>query len=88
MIDTTLENNRIKKQAYHGGTFTGNHCHRYLKKKIFEKLTSEIVREAGTYTTDNSILSKTKLLQSQFNKLNNLFREVHLALSHSKQTNS
>ena len=41
-IDIVLEKSRIKKQAYHGGTFTGNHCHRYLKDKVFEHLTSDI----------------------------------------------
>ena len=42
------------------------------------------MREADSYTSDNSILAKVKLLKIQFDKLNNLFRQVHLELSHSR----
>ena len=29
-----LEANRITSRPYHGGAFTGNHCHKYVSKKV------------------------------------------------------
>ena len=84
LIDSTLEKKRIKKQAYHGGTFTGNHCHRYLKANVYQVLTSELVRVAPMFTKDMRILSKVQRLKTQFDTLNNLYRQVHLALSHTR----
>ena len=74
----------MKEQPYHGGTFTGNHCHRYIKHKVYEKLTDEIKKQTDVYTNDHIIKAQSHLLKTQFDKLNDLFYKVHDALSHTK----
>ena len=51
-MDEVLTAHKITPQAYHGGAFTGNHCHNYLKKQVYKHLTAHIVKETHMYTYD------------------------------------
>ena len=79
-----LDTNRIKEQLFHGGSFTGNHCHRYMKDRIYEKLTEELISQTALHTTDNRITAKAYRARTQFNKFNTLYREIHELVSHTK----
>ena len=37
-LDTALKHNKIYMQAYHGRSFVGNHCHRYLKEEVCDSV--------------------------------------------------
>ena len=83
-VKSVLHEQRIKEQPYYGGTFTGNHCHRYMKEMVYEKITNEVKRQTEIYTTDALIHAKAQLLKIRFDRLNTLFKKVHEAISHTK----
>ena len=83
-LQVILKKHRIKEQPYHGGTFTGNHCHRYLTEKVYEQLGDEIVSQTHKLTQNNATQAQAVLIRKQFNYINNLFRQVHIAISHAK----
>ena len=49
---SVLNNNKIYIQAYHSGSFVGNHCHKYLKPQVFTQICDSIVPKAKELTTD------------------------------------
>ena len=81
----TLEKHHVTSRPYHGGAFTGNHCHKYVSSKVYARLTDEIVRQAKLYTTDSVIIDEAELIKALFNDINECFYNVHTSLSHTKR---
>ena len=84
-VKNILTENRIKEQAYYGGTMTGNHCHRYFKGKVYEKITDELQRQTHLHTSNTSLQAQAYRLKQKFNRLNKSLGLVHEALSHTQK---
>ncbi|GFO46595.1 amine oxidase [Plakobranchus ocellatus] len=83
-LDTVLNKHRITPQAYHSRSFVGNHCHKYLQPNVYKDLTDTIVKQTQTLTSNPFLIDKACTIQITFNDLNNAFRTVHNAISHTK----
>ena len=43
-LDAVLTKHKITPQFYHSRAFIGNHCHKYLTCRIYEVLTTEVIK--------------------------------------------
>ena len=62
-IDTVLQDTYIKIQAFHSRSFIGNHCHKYLKPKVYEDLTNSVVTKTSSLTKNQNIIIEAKTKQ-------------------------
>ena len=83
-VQSVLDKHNIVKQAYHGGNFIGNHCHRYLVQNIYKELTKEVIYTVAKNTLQDQTIAHAFRVESKYNKLNEDFRNVHIALSHAR----
>ena len=81
-LESVLNNNKIYVQAYHSGSFVGNHCHKYLKPQVFTQICDSIVSKAKELTTDRGVIVRAQSVCDKFQALNSLFSDVHHRLSH------
>ena len=87
-FDNILSKNRITPQAYHSRSFVGNHCHKYLTKKVFEELTASAVETTYACTKNITIREEAERMQRKFNTLNEAFAFVHESVSHCQPIKS
>ncbi|GFO19283.1 amine oxidase [Plakobranchus ocellatus] len=83
-MQSVLDKHNIVKQAFHGGHFIGNHCHKYLNNEIYKQLTLEIIHTVGRNTQQDSVIAKAFEMESKHNDINDNYRDVHLVLSHAR----
>ena len=85
-LDEILKRHKIFLQAYHGRSFTGNHCHKYLAEKVYGDLilSDSVVRKAQELTDNLEVHRAADDLSTKFRTLNSLFSTVHCQLSHAK----
>ena len=55
-LDTVLKRNKISTQAYHGRSFTGNHCQQYIQPSIHKTICSWILSQTKNYTQQQKII--------------------------------
>jgi hypothetical protein len=84
ILKSVLEKHKIQRQPFYGGTFLGNHCHKYLTCKIYKHLTNALVEQARTCTDDNEIIQGAYNIKEIFNSINEAYEQVHNSISHSK----
>ena len=84
-VDKLLTKHRITSQSYHGGAFTGNHCHKYVSNKVYSHLTSHLTEQAQLYTTNKEIIDKAHDIKKKFDDINEKFYKVHKAVSHTRK---
>ena len=86
-LDNCLTKNKIARQAFHGGSFTGNHCNKYIKRETQERIRDAIIEEASNITKDiQNIEIRTQICNAvhiHF-ELNSTFDLIHQTISHSK----
>ncbi len=82
-LDETLKKHGIKRQAYHGKSFVGNHCHKYLQKEVYESVTAGIVTQCELLCGDPDIIDEAKEIEHKFNETFRLYAEVYTAVAHS-----
>ena len=80
-LDTELQANNIKRQAYHGNCFVGNHCDKYLQTKVYESLSARIVTETAKHTDSSDIIKFASSIANKFNTLNGHLAVVYRCLS-------
>ncbi len=78
-LDETLQKHGIKRQAYHGKSFVGNHCHKYLREEVYQSVTAGIVKQCELLTGDPDIIDEAKEIEAKFNEIFRLYREVYIA---------
>ena len=83
-LDNALKHNKIQMQAYHGRSFVGNHCHRYLKEDTYTSVCDSVVNTTKTFTTNKMILRKAEAASITFKELNRLYLQVHQSISHKE----
>ena len=81
-LSNVLNKKRIKVQAYHGRSFIGNHCSKYLRETVYTAFSESVIMKAESLTEDEAILKKARHIAKKFKKLNELFSNVHSAVSH------
>ena len=60
-LDKVLQKNKIIMQAYHGQSFVGNHCHKYLKlikEGVYNDICDSVIRNTVLLTDDPRIQPK------------------------------
>ena len=83
--DAVLTKHNITPQSYHGGAFTGNHCHKYVAQQIYRHLTKNIFERAQKYTYDTDITDKAHEVRTKFDDINEAFYKIHKAISHTNK---
>ena len=83
-LDTVLKQNQITVQAYHGRSFVGNHCHKYLQPNVIESVCQSVVRVTDDMTTKKEIKEQAHSIAKKFFRLNSLYSKVHKHVSHMK----
>ena len=82
--DNVLKRNKVDVQAYHGRSFIGNHCIKYLKIKCTRDIGTVIRTLTSKHTDDTSIKRKATLTAERLKCLNEGFRTIYTNLSHCR----
>jgi hypothetical protein len=83
-LDAVLTKHKITPQFYHSRAFIGNHCHKYLTCRIYEVLTTEVIKETNNFIQNQEILEKVVVIKKIFDEINESYRNIHILISHSK----
>ena len=81
-LDSVLKSNNIAVQAYHGRSFIGNHCHKYMKTQVIDSICKSVLQKAMELTDATHIHTAADDIEDKFRNLNNLFSRVHERISH------
>ncbi|KAI8497930.1 hypothetical protein Bbelb_245820 [Branchiostoma belcheri] len=88
-LDGVLKSFHVKRQAYHGQAFVGNHVHTMLQDTAIESLTSIPANVAADLVDDYegfplSIVTRSKALKEKYQELFKLYAKCHHAFSKAK----
>ena len=83
-LDSVLKQNKITVQAYHGRSFVGNHCHKYLQTAVLHNICQSVVHKTFQCTDSNELHNKAHDLADKFQTLNELYAAVHRRISHAR----
>ncbi|XP_070178247.1 uncharacterized protein [Littorina saxatilis] len=83
-LDQVLKSNKIEVQAYHGRSFVGNHCHKYLQPSVTADICQSVVKRAYEVTDDHSIHTDAHDIAVKFEGLNTKYSKVHKQVSHTR----
>ena len=83
-MEKTLQNHNIQRQKYHGKSFVGNDCHKYLSIWVYSDICENIARKTMELTDNANIVQKAQHVSKRFRKLWQLYSAVHNKISHSK----
>ena len=84
-IEETLSKHHIESKAWHGGSFIGNHCNKYLEKEVHTELTNNIFRKTERLTKDKKALDKARSIKQTFDTLFKSYSKVHSLISSSRK---
>ena len=73
-------------QAYHGRTFVGNHCHKYLQPSVTHDVCQSVVAKTFQLSDDVEVQKKAHDIASKYQILNELFTRVHKSTAHALPT--
>ena len=54
-LETVLLKHHIARQAYHGKSFIGNHCNKYLQENVLKDLSDIIVETSDALVKDPDV---------------------------------
>ena len=80
-IDRDAEE-KHSKLLYHGRSFVGNHCHKYLKHDVIDDVCDNLVQQVKKATESKRTRDRAAEISSKFRQLNKLFSSVHVKMSH------
>lgn len=83
-LDDVLKAHGIQRQAYHGKSFVGNHCNKYLEVGTYTSICNSVVSKTVELTSDNTIIAKAFGIKCKFQELFTCFRYIHLKISHDR----
>ena len=84
-IEGVLLKHKIDTKGYHGGSFIGNHCHKYMHDQVYTDITKYIIDKTATLTNDEHILQLAQDIRLTFDTLNESFSKVHFQISHCRK---
>lgn len=62
-LDTVLKKHNIDVQSFHGRSFNGNHCNKYLKEAVYSDICSSPVRVTESLVDDPDLVAEAVLHQ-------------------------
>ena len=74
-IEHVLQTNNIKRQAYHGKSFIGNHCRKYITYKVQNQL-AKVIKINIKMMQDQEFSESMKSKYSQFFQLNLIYNKI------------
>ena len=83
-LDRALSKHNIDVQSFHGRSFTGNHCNRYLKNAVFSDICRTVVNTSKDLVDSPETLLETHIMQQTFDELNLRFSNVHQQIAHHR----
>ncbi|CAH1270873.1 Hypp4478 [Branchiostoma lanceolatum] len=88
-LDKVLQRHHVRRQAYHGKAFVGNHIHIMLKEEAIEDLTGVAKHAAEVIVTEVegfplSIVTKAQQVHLNYKKIMGLFAECYRGYSHAR----
>ena len=87
-LDKALKKHRIYTQAYHGRSFVGNHCNRYLKDDTIHSVCDSVLRNTVRLTDDHELHAEADDICSTYTTLNQLYADIHILVSHTRPITS
>ena len=69
-LDIVLREHKICKQAYHGKSFIGNHCHAYMKDETITHIGESIINKTADLTQEHHIRLRASTISKKFTTLN------------------
>ena len=85
-LDHVLKKNKITMQAYHGRSFVGNHCHKYLQPSVTNDICQSVVEKTFQLSDSVEVQTKAHDIASKFQILNEFFARVHKHIAHALPT--
>ena len=86
-LDVTLQKHNIRRQKYHGKSFVGNDCNKYLQKEVFRDVCASIVSKTEELTQSPSIRAEAIAVKTKFHSLFTMYSKIHKLISHSHPVN-
>lgn len=83
-LDTILQNHNIHRQKYHGKSFVGNDCNKYLQKQVYRDVCAGIVTKTEELTQSIDIISEAISIKTKFTSLFTMFSKIHKLVSHRR----
>uniref|UniRef100_A0A1X7V868 Uncharacterized protein n=1 Tax=Amphimedon queenslandica TaxID=400682 RepID=A0A1X7V868_AMPQE len=74
-LDAALSSFNVERQAYHGGSFIGNHIHQTLKPQNIATLCQSVIETAKE--NDISLLTNAQAVSEKFHSAFTLFSKCH-----------
>ncbi|XP_070550088.1 uncharacterized protein [Ptychodera flava] len=78
-LDKTLQRMNVKRQAYNGKSFVGNHVHKCLQDGNIDMLTNAVIEEVKAVSPEYQDEATT--ICTKFNKLLKMFAKCHAGYS-------
>ena len=76
-LDSILNKSKITPQAYHGRSFIENHCNKYFKPGVQEKLTRQLLKATLKPAHNQKFLDIAFLSKRKFDRINIAFSKIH-----------
>ena len=83
-LNSALQDNTTFPQSYHRRALISNHCSKYLKTPVYERIRQGAVSKAQELTDDRGVLMRAQNIRDKFTALNSLFADIHTRISHQK----
>ena len=83
-LDIVLNEHKICKQAYHGKSFIGNHCHAYMKEETITHIGESIINKTADLTQEHHLRLRASTISEKFTTLNTLYSAFHANISHTR----
>ena len=83
-LETILQKHNIQRQKYHGKSFVGNDCHKYLSTWVYTDICENIVTKTTQLTDDPTVIQHARTIAQKFRKSWQLFAAIHNKISHTK----
>ena len=76
-LDPALCECQICKQAYHGRSFVGNHCHKCMQADTITRLCDSVINKTKQLVDENSIELRARETSQKFKTLNSCQHLIH-----------
>nr|XP_054764922.1 uncharacterized protein LOC129271647 [Lytechinus pictus] len=81
-LDGVLQTINVKRQAYHGKSFVGNHVHKCLKEENIDKITNTIIEKTNEVCP--VLCEKAKITAKKYNTLLKLYGSCHIIFNSAR----
>ena len=82
-LEQSLQKHKIQRQKYHGKSFIGNDCHKYLSHQVYSNICDSILEKTTELTENEIIRRQARDIVFKFKRLWGLFASIHKSISYS-----